>query len=105
MIDDSPFARCDGCNTADLVHELAPGVLDGVEDIGVGVEHLGREIVVAQEFPDVFRGIEFRRCRRQRQEREVAGKPELFRGVPAGLVEEDERNSPNSLKARRQGTL
>ena len=86
MIDDSPFAGCDGCDAAELFDELVPSVFDGIENISIGVEHLGREIVVAQELPDVFCRIELRRCRRQRQERKVARKFELFRRVPASFV-------------------
>src|SRR4029453_5046870 len=41
--------------------------------------------------PDVFGRVEFWTGRRQRDEREIAWKFELARGVPAGLVENDQR--------------
>ena len=61
-----------------------------VDEVVVGLEDAVGEPVVAHELPDVFLGIEFWAFRRQRHEGEVGRNGEPARGVPAGLVEEND---------------
>jgi hypothetical protein len=80
-----PGDRGDGGDTAGLVEELLPGVLVGIENVVVALEHPVGEIGLAQVLPDVFDRIELRTCRRQRHHCEVFRDLEFARGVPAGL--------------------
>lgn len=49
------------------------------------------EVVLSEELPDIFGGVEFRRVGRQRQERDVFRHGETFVGlVPSSAVENDD---------------
>src|SRR6266568_5676273 len=48
-----------------------------------------RKPVLAHELPDIFLAVELGCARWQRQERDVARNPEIFRAVPAGLIEDE----------------
>ena len=57
-----------------------------VDNVVVGLEHAIGEPVIAHELPDVFNGIEFRRARRQWQDRHVARHDQILRQMPASLI-------------------
>ena len=50
-----------------------------VDNVVVGLEHTVREPVVAYELPNVFNRVEFRRVRRQWQNRNVSKRDQIFR--------------------------
>jgi hypothetical protein len=54
-----------------LRDEAVPGGAGVIEDVLVGVEDAVGEPIFAQELPDVFDWVQFRRPRRQRQQRDV----------------------------------
>src|SRR5260221_4809998 len=58
---------------------------------GVVREHTVGEISLAQILPDVLRCVKFGACWWQRDKGEIAGWVELARGVPAGLIENEQR--------------
>src|SRR6266705_3974350 len=89
LTDGCPVSRGDGGDSAGLVDELSPGVLAGIENVVVALEHPVGEIGLAQVLPDVFSRIELRTCRRQPHHCEVFRHLEFGRGVPAGLVGND----------------
>ena len=70
-----------------MVDELVPSIATVVENVLVGVEDPVRQPVVAQDLPDIFHRVQFRRARRQEQKRDGVRDLELGRDVPAGLVE------------------
>ncbi len=94
MTDGSPIALSDRGDAACLGEKFSPSVLAGVEDGGVIREHAVAEIGLAQILPDVLGRVEFGTSGRQRNKGEVAGWVELARGVPSGLVENEQRMGP-----------
>ncbi len=73
----------------------------GIEDCLVIFEDTVCEVVLAQELPDVFDGIEFWRVWRQRQQRDVLGNVELSFGllVVTGSIHDDDGVSTGSHHA------
>ncbi len=61
-----------------------------VDDIVVGAEDSVGEPVVTHELPDVLDRIELGRARRQREDGVIGGHVELVRGVPAGLIHDQD---------------
>src|SRR6266851_4466132 len=94
LTDGSPIALSDRGDAACLGEKFSPSVLAGVEDGGVIREHAVAEIGLAQILPDVLGRVEFGTSGRQRNKGEVAGWVELARGVPSGLVEDEQRMGP-----------
>ncbi len=84
MTDGSPIALSDRGDAACLGEKFSPSVLAGVD----------AEIGLAQILPDVLGRVEFGTSGRQRNKGEVAGWVELARGVPSGLVENEQRMGP-----------
>ena len=60
-----------------------------IEDVVLGLEDLVAEPVVAKELPKVLDEVEFGGASRKRQQDDVVGDDQLFRGVPAGLIEQE----------------
>jgi hypothetical protein len=60
-----------------------------VEAVVKRVEDPVGEPVVAPVLPDIFNFVEFRRFRRQQQERDVVWNGKLCRDMPSGLIEEE----------------
>ena len=69
--------------------EGVPGEAAVIDDVVEGLEDAVRQPVLPHELPDVFLGVEFRRTRRQRQERDVAWNLERLGAMPAGLIEDE----------------
>ncbi|AFL54447.1 transposase [Sinorhizobium fredii USDA 257] len=84
-----PFAESDGHDLPRLVDELVPRGAAMGDDVVVVFEDAVREPVVAQELPDVFHGVQFRRTRRQEHQGDVVRHFELRRDVPSGLIEDE----------------
>ena len=61
-----------------------------VDDVLGGFEDAIGEPVVAHELPDVFGRVQLGRFRRQEHDGDVGGKIELFRGVPARLIHQQD---------------
>ncbi len=61
-----------------------------VDNIVVGFEDAVRQPIIAHEQPDVFRRVQLRAFRRQRQKGNVGGNVELGGRVPARLIEEQD---------------
>ena len=80
----------DGHDRPGLVDELVPGLAAEGDDLVVGLEDPVGEPVVAHELPDVFDRVQLGRSRRQREQGDVVGHREFLRGVPAGLVEDED---------------
>ena len=57
------------------------------DDLVVGFEDTVGEPVLADELPDVFARVEFRRAGRQRQDGDVVRHGQLVGGVPSRLIE------------------
>ena len=91
-----PMAESDGHDAPRLIDELVPCVAAVIDDIVVRFEDAVREIVVAQELPDILGWIEFRAFGRQRQERDIRWNDELVGHMPASLVEKQ-----HGMSARR----
>ena len=87
----SPIAKSDGHDAPGLVAEFIPSVAAELDDLLVRLEDAIGEPVVAHELPDVFGGVEFRRLGRQGQDCDVVWQAELFGGVPAGLIKDEDR--------------
>src|SRR3712207_2203705 len=94
----SPVTEADGHDNPGLVDELVPSVTAVIDDLLVGAEHPVRQPVVAHELPDVLDRVQLRGARRQGQERDVVGDPQLRRDVPARLVSEQ-----HGMRAGRHG--
>lgn len=86
----SPIAQSNGHDAPRLIAELIPCVATKFDDLFVRIEDAVGEPVVADELPDVFGWVEFRRLGRQGQDGDVVGQAELFRGVPAGLIKDED---------------
>ena len=89
MTDDCPIAVGNGHDLPRLIDEGVPGVAAVVDDVVEGFEDAVRKPVLAHELPDIFLAVELGCARWQRQERDVARNPEIFRAVPAGLIEDE----------------
>lgn len=85
-----PIAQSDGGDPPGLIDEAVPGEAAMAEDIAVGCEDAIGQLVVPHELPDVLDRVQLRRLRRQRQQGDVVGHWQLRRGVPAGLVEQED---------------
>ena len=92
----SPIAESDGIDAPRLIDELVPGVTAVVDDIVVGFEDAVRQVIFAQELPDIFGRIELRAFGRQRQERDICRNGEFVRRVPTSLIEKQ-----HGMRARR----
>ena len=55
-----PVTQPDGHDAPGLVDEAASNIASGLEDFLVGFEDPVGEVVLAQELPDVFGGVELR---------------------------------------------
>ena len=60
-------------------------------DVLVALEEAVREVVVSEELPDVFGGIEFGRSRRKRQQGDVIRHAQVKRGVPSRPIQDQNR--------------
>ncbi len=69
----SPVSQADGHDDPGLVDELVPSVTAMINDLLVGPEDPVRQPVVTNELPDVLDGVQLRRSRRERQERDLGG--------------------------------
>ena len=78
MTGDCPIAASDGRDFPGLIDERVPGVTAEVDDVVEGFEDAVRQPVRTRELPDIFLGVELRRTRRQRQERDFFGSLEVF---------------------------
>ena len=85
-----PLSVSDGDDFPWLSDELVPSVAAMLDDIVVGAEDTVGEPVVAHELPDVLDRIELGRAWRQGQDGDIGGHVELARGVPAGLVHDQD---------------
>ena len=85
-----PFPVSDGHDLPRLIDELVPGLTAVGDDFVIGFEDPIGQLIVAQELPDILDQIDFGGSWRQGQKRDVFGNRELFRGVPSGLVEEED---------------
>src|SRR6202167_5723553 len=94
----SPGARSDGYYLPRLADERVPGEAAVIEDVGVGREDAVGEPVVAHELPDVLDRVEFGRLCRQRHQGDIARYRQFGGGVPARLIEQNDR-----VSARRHG--
>src|ERR1700681_4221835 len=88
MTGDRPIAASNGHDFPGLVDECIPGEAAMVDDIVEGLEDTVRQPVCPDELPDVFLTVELRCARRQRQERDVVGSPEVFCAMPSRLIED-----------------
>ena len=70
---------------------MVPGLASGGDDRFVTAEDPVREFVLAKKLPDVLDRVQFGGLGRQRQQREVFRYAQLACGMPAGLVEYDNR--------------
>jgi hypothetical protein len=84
-----PVAESDGPDAPRLFHESFPSVTAMIDDVFVAFEDPVGEMVVAEELPDIFDGVELGRSGWQRQEGDVLRDEELCGHVPAGLVEDE----------------
>lgn len=84
-----PVARADGHDAPRLIDEAIPSVTADVDDRLIRGEDSVREIIVAQELPDVLDRIEFGGAGRQRQNGDVVGRREFRRHAPAGLIDNE----------------
>lgn len=67
---------------------MVPGVAAGLDDGVVGFVDAVGEMVLAQELPDVFLGVQLRAVGRQEQQGDVVWQPQTIAGlVPTGAVE------------------
>src|SRR6266496_4430411 len=89
VTDDCPIAVGNGHDLPRLIGESVPGVAAVVDDVVEGFEDAVRKPVLAHELPDIFLAVELGCARWQWQERDVARNPEIFRAVPAGLIEDE----------------
>ena len=89
MTGDCPIAASDGHDFPGLIDERIPGVAAVIDDFVEGFEDAVRQPVRPHELPDIFLGVELRRTRRQRQERDVFGSLEVFGAVPSSLIENE----------------
>ena len=78
MTGDCPIAASDGHDFPGLIDEGIPGVAAVIDDFVEGFEDAVRQPVHPHELPDIFLGVELRRTRRQRQERDFFGSLEVF---------------------------
>ena len=62
-----------------------------VDDIFVRFEDAVRQPIVADELPNVLRGIEFGAFRRQGDDGDVGRENEFFDHMPAGPVDDESR--------------
>lgn len=88
-----PVSQSDGHDDPRLIDEFVPGIAAMADDVVIGLEDAVGQPVVADELPDVFHWVEFRRFGRQRHECDVGGNLELGREVPASLIEQQDRVS------------
>lgn len=71
--------------------EAIPSVAAGIDDGIIGVPDAMAELVLSEELPDIFYGVEFRGVGWQRQERNVFRHDETASAlVPSGTVENDD---------------
>jgi hypothetical protein len=82
-----PFARTGRLDLRGLIDQLVRGVAAMVGDLVAGAEHPVRQPVVAHEPPDVFLRVELRAFRGNGDDRDVSGRLELRRQVPAGMLQ------------------
>ena len=66
-----PISHADRCDGVGQCDEFIPGLACGANDLVVGFEDAVGEPVGAQELPDVFDRVEFRRARRQQDQGQV----------------------------------
>lgn len=85
-----PLATADGDDFPRLVDEVVPGMAAQGDDLVVGLEDTVGEPVLADELPDVFDRVEFRRAGRQGQDGDVVRHGQLVGGVPSRLIEHEE---------------
>jgi hypothetical protein len=85
-----PFSSSDGSDAPGLIDEVVPGGAAVSDDVVVAGEDAVREMVVAQELPDVLDRVQLGRAGRQRQERDVAWHVERPGEMPSGLVEQED---------------
>ena len=85
-----PIAQTDGHDAPGLIDELVPGGAAMIDDVIGGCEHAIGEPVVAQELPGVFGRVQLGRFRRQQHDADIAGNAQLVRGVPSGLIDEQD---------------
>lgn len=85
-----PFSAPDGDDFPGLIDELVPSLAAECDDLVVGFEDTVREPIATHELPDVFDRVQFGRPWRQGHQRDVGRDGELVRGVPSGLIEEDD---------------
>ena len=83
-----PIAHADGCDGLREGDEIAPRLAGGVDDVVVCLEDTVREVVGAQELPDILDRVQFRGARRQQDRCEVPGPVEVSGDVPARAVEQ-----------------
>ena len=91
LIDPRPGSTRDGIDALEISDEEQPSVLTGGENCLIAVPNARAEFVPPQVIPDVFDRIEFRRVRRQRQQRDVVWNAQSFALlVPTGAVAYDD---------------
>lgn len=79
----------EGSDAAWLARHGIPGMLAGVEDVGVGGEDEMAEEVVLEVLPGLFGWIAVRRVRRRRDEGDVVRGFQFGGTMPAGAVGDD----------------
>jgi len=85
-----PFTSPDGHDFPRLIDEFVPGFAAQGDDIVVRFENTVGQPVVAHELPDVFHGVQLGRPWRQEQKRDIGRDHELARGMPSGLIDEED---------------
>ena len=85
------MAVADGVDAAGLGGEVIPGFAAGIDNGVVGFVDAVGELVLAEELPDVFLGVEFGAVGWQPQQADVFGDAKAAAGaMPAGAVEHDD---------------
>ena len=85
-----PLAQSDRHDAPRLIDELVPCEAAVIDDVFVGCEDAVGEPVVAHELPDVLDRVQLGALGRQRQERDVGGHHQCCRGMPPGLIEDQD---------------
>lgn len=83
-----PIPHPDGYDFPWLIDELVPCEATVIDDIVVGFEDPVGQPVIAHELPDVFDGVQFRRFRWQRRQRDIVWN---FQSLPSGLIDDKDR--------------
>lgn len=96
----SPIAQSNGHDAPRLIAELIPCVATKFDDLFVRIEDAVGEPVVADELPDVFGWVEFRRLGRQVQKKwapYATQRPSRIRGIRRSRLKTSIANGPRIL--------